>query len=94
MSEVIVVALATVGGLTLLSVAAFFAWSAFQSAWLKRATLVRQETIRERNACFLGDSYWFSEHPPTSNLIARLANGMNVSKARELWRQEIAEATK
>ena len=34
------------------------------------------------------DSHWFSEDPPTENLIRNLATGMGVGQARGQWNRE------
>jgi hypothetical protein len=36
---------------------------------------------------FRADAWWFSESPETTQLISELANGVNVSEAREHWRK-------
>lgn len=37
----------------------------------------------------MNDSWWFSEHEPTTILLQDLASGKNVSDARQRWRQSI-----
>jgi hypothetical protein len=50
----------------------------------KKSFIEGGEAERSR---LLSNSWWFSEHVPTMNLLADLAKGCDVSEARDRWRE-------
>lgn len=74
-------ALAVVAGV----VAVFVAWRDRRDD--RRAESV-EAAVRRR---LIGDAYWFSEDPPTMNLILGLAQGRDVATLRDEWRRALAE---
>lgn len=54
----------------------------------ENARLIRErEHFIRNNSNIMGTSHWFSEDPPTMELISDLARGVSTSEARERWRK-------
>ena len=67
------------------------------TARVRAVKLRNEEHVREfHREQFVGrmvaDSFWFSEHPPTMNLIQRMAKGeQSISTIRNTWLRECDE---
>lgn len=69
----------------------FLVFTVFGCLWLldmrgARVQRVLDEGKSIERGLMLADSAWFSEHPPTMNLLRDLVSDMTVYEARERWR--------
>lgn len=56
---------------------------------------IAEQAVDTKMSRLMDDSWWFSEHPPTMNLLQNIAEGIiGVNSLRERWRKEMNEAKK
>lgn len=93
-----------VGGSIVFALSALVVWIAVmgicglvEALWCRHDITVKMQARSEAGRALKADAWWFSEHPPTMELIREIAANLqegrgilDVSPARERWRERMA----
>lgn len=92
-----------VGGAIVFAACALVAWvavlglcGAVEALWTRHDITVKMQARAEAGRALQADTWWFSEHEPTRELLTEIASNLqagrgilDVSPARERWRKRM-----